>query len=184
MFPLSLPEYSELGSLLLNCPNFQTINSVGGWSRVLVLVSRPDTARRPLRPQLGLRCCSGHRGGRGVLLLGAILHHGVFSVAQTFMFIYISLSAFMCAQFNNSTCIIRLNSVKNTNFGLDNKKLFLMHWKIVFWVTDHFSVKWFFWKMPFSAWKTHFLDKIGLLTPAGVRRSGDVKELFLGGVFC
>ena len=28
--------------------------------------------------------------------------------------------------------IFRLNSVKNTNFRLDNKKLFLMHWKIVF----------------------------------------------------
>ena len=31
MFPLSLSEYSELRSLLLNCPNFQTIN-IGGWS--------------------------------------------------------------------------------------------------------------------------------------------------------
>ena len=28
--------------------------------------------------------------------------------------------------------ICRLNSMKNTNFGLDNKKLFLMHWKITF----------------------------------------------------
>ena len=28
--------------------------------------------------------------------------------------------------------IASLNSVKNTNFGLDNKKLFLMHWKITF----------------------------------------------------
>ena len=37
--------------------------------------------------------------------------------------------------------IIRLNSVKNTNFGLDNKKSFLMHPKIVFGVTDHFSIK-------------------------------------------
>ena len=97
MYPLSLSEYSELGSLLLNCPNFQTINSVGGWSRVLVLVSRPATARRPLRPQLGLHCCSGHRGGRGVLLRGAILHHGVFSVAQTFMFIYIYPFQLSCA---------------------------------------------------------------------------------------
>ena len=31
--------------------------------------------------------------------------------------------------------MIRLNSVKNTNFGLDNKKLFLTHWKTVIWVT-------------------------------------------------
>ena len=38
--------------------------------------------------------------------------------------------------------------------------------------------------MPFSARKKHFFDKNGLLTPGGARRSGDVKELFLGGVFC
>ena len=40
----------------------------------------------------------------------------------------------------------RLNSVKNTNFGVDDKKLFLMHWKTVFWVTEHFCRKWTFWK--------------------------------------
>ena len=37
--------------------------------------------------------------------------------------------------------ILRLNSVKNTNFGLDNKKSFLMHSKIVFGVTDHICIK-------------------------------------------
>ena len=39
------------------------------------------------------------------------------------------------------TDIYRLNSVKNTNFGLDNKKSFLTHSKIVFGVTDHFCIK-------------------------------------------
>ena len=54
-------------------------------------------------------------------------------------------------------CIIcRLNSVKNTNFGLDNKKLFLMHWKIVFWVTEHFCIKWTFWKNAFFCPKNAF----------------------------
>ena len=52
--------------------------------------------------------------------------------------------------------ITRLNSVKNTNFGLDNKNSFLMHWKMVFWVTDKFSIKWSFLKMPFSARKCIF----------------------------
>ena len=35
----------------------------------------------------------------------------------------------------------RLNSVKNTNFGLYNKKSFLTHPNIVFGVTDHFCIK-------------------------------------------
>ena len=35
----------------------------------------------------------------------------------------------------------RLNSVKNTNFGLDNKKSFLTHSKIVFGVTDNICIK-------------------------------------------
>ena len=43
---------------------------------------------------------------------------------------------------SNYTLIIpRLNSVKNTNFGLENKKSFLTHSKIVFGVTDHFCIK-------------------------------------------
>ena len=37
--------------------------------------------------------------------------------------------------------MVRLNSVKNTNFGLENKKSFLTHSKIVFGVTDHFCIK-------------------------------------------
>ena len=37
--------------------------------------------------------------------------------------------------------IIRLNSVKNTNFGLYNQTSFLMDSKIVFGVTDHFCIK-------------------------------------------
>ena len=52
--------------------------------------------------------------------------------------------------------ISRLNSVKNTNIGLDNKKIFLMHWKTVFWVTEHFSIKWTFWKNAFFCPKNAF----------------------------
>ena len=37
--------------------------------------------------------------------------------------------------------MFRLNSVRNTNFGLDNKKSFLMHSIIVFGVTDHICIK-------------------------------------------
>ena len=40
----------------------------------------------------------------------------------------------------------RLNLVKNINFGLDQKKIYLTHFKTVFWVTDHFCIKWTFWK--------------------------------------
>ena len=36
--------------------------------------------------------------------------------------------------------------VKNTNFFWDSKKLFLTYWKTVFWVTEHFCIKWTFWK--------------------------------------
>ena len=52
--------------------------------------------------------------------------------------------------------INRLNSVKNTNFRLDKKNFFLMQWKIIFWVTDHFSVKWSFWKNAFFCLKNSF----------------------------
>ena len=57
-----------------------------------------------------------------------------------------SLFIFMC----------RLNSVKNTNFGLDNKKSFLTHSKIVFGVTDNFCIKWTFWKNDFFCPKNAF----------------------------
>ena len=52
--------------------------------------------------------------------------------------------------------MVRLNSVKNTNFGLDNKKSFLMHSKIVFGVTDHICIKWTFWKNAFFCPKNAF----------------------------
>ena len=38
----------------------------------------------------------------------------------------------------------RLNLVKNTNFEWGNNQIFLTQWKIVFWVTDHFCIKWTF----------------------------------------
>ena len=51
--------------------------------------------------------------------------------------------------------ISRLNSVRNTNFGLDNKKPFLTHSKIVF-VTDNICIKWTFWKTDFFCPKNAF----------------------------
>ena len=42
--------------------------------------------------------------------------------------------------------ITRLRMVKNTNLFWDSKKLFLTFWKTVFWVTEHFCIKWTFWK--------------------------------------
>ena len=34
--------------------------------------------------------------------------------------------------------------MKNTNFEWGNNQIFLTQWKIVFWVTDHFCIKWTF----------------------------------------
>ena len=54
------------------------------------------------------------------------------------------------------TAIGRLNLVKNTNFWWDNKKMFLTHWKCDFRVTDHFCIKWTFWKIAFFCPKNAF----------------------------
>ena len=57
-------------------------------------------------------------------------------------------------------CImVRLNSLKNTNFRLYNKKSFLTHSKIVFGVTDHFCIKWTFWKNAFFCPKDAFFEQ-------------------------
>ena len=50
----------------------------------------------------------------------------------------------------------RLRMVKNINFFWDSKKLFLTHWKTVFWVTEHFCIKWTFWKNAFFCPKNAF----------------------------
>ena len=56
--------------------------------------------------------------------------------------------------------MLRLNSVKNTNFGLYNQTSFLMDSKIVFGVTDHFCIKSTFWKNAFFCPKNaFFLEK-------------------------
>ena len=66
--------------------------------------------------------------------------------------------------------MFRLNLVKNINFGLDQKKIFLTYWKTVFWVTEHFCIKWTFWKNAFfcpknaffwQKWQFHPLDHPG-----------------------
>ena len=53
-----------------------------------------------------------------------------------------------------------LNSVKNTNFGLYNKKSFLTHPNILFGVTDHFCIKWTLWKIAFLPKKCKKFPKV------------------------
>ena len=53
----------------------------------------------------------------------------------------------------------RLRMVKNINFFWDSKKLFLTHWKTVFWVTEHFCIKWTFWKNAFFCPKNAYFWK-------------------------
>ena len=55
-----------------------------------------------------------------------------------------------------ATDIARLRMVKNINFFWDSKKLFLTYWKTVFWVTEHFCIKWTFWKNVFFCPKNAF----------------------------
>ena len=54
------------------------------------------------------------------------------------------------------THMSRLNLVKNINFGLDQKNDFWTYWKTVFWVTEHFCIKWTFWKNAFFCPKNAF----------------------------
>ena len=54
-----------------------------------------------------------------------------------------------CSTLHSHCCMIRLNLVKNINFGLEHKFFLLTYWKIVFWVTEHFCIKWTFWKNAF-----------------------------------
>ena len=49
-----------------------------------------------------------------------------------------------------------LRMVKSINFFWDSKKLFLTHWKTVFWATEQFCIKWTFWKNAFSCPKNAF----------------------------
>ena len=69
--------------------------------------------------------------------------------------------------------------MKNTNFGWDNKKLFLIHWKSVFLVTDKFFKKWTFPKIAiFCPKNAFFFDKIDKFTPWTAWDSAGVKEYF------
>ena len=69
----------------------------------------------------------------------------------------------------------RLRMVKNINFFWDSKKIFLTYWKTVFWVTEHFCIKWTFWKNAFFCPKNAFFWKKWQFDPL---HSADVKELF------
>ena len=74
----------------------------------------------------------------------------------------------------------RLNSVKITNFGLENKKSFLTYSKIVFGVTDHVCIKWTFWKNALFCSKNAFLKKMAIGPPAQRQCQG---TFFSGGNF-
>ena len=75
--------------------------------------------------------------------------------------------------------MVRFNSAKNITFFWDNKKIFLPYWKTVFWVTEHFCIKWTFWKnVIFCPKNAFFFDKNGNLTPCPAQPRAEVKELF------
>ena len=74
------------------------------------------------------------------------------------------------ASMGDITDITRLRMVKNTNLFWDSKKLFFIFWKTVYWVTEHFCIKWTFWKnvifCPKNAffgqkWQFDTLDSMG-----------------------
>ena len=62
----------------------------------------------------------------------------------------------METNFVSSSIIFRSRMVKNINFFCASKKLFLINWKTVFWVTEHFCIKWSFWKNAFFCPKNAF----------------------------
>ena len=89
-----------------------------------------------------------------------------------------------CAQWQWPSTMYRLNSVKNTNFGLDNNKLILMHWKIVFWVNDHFCIKWTFFKNAVFCPKNAFYWKKWQLDLRWSTLERQCQGTFFQGVFC
>ena len=80
--------------------------------------------------------------------------------------------------------IHRLRMVKNTNFFWDSKKICLTYWKTVFWIPEHFCIKWMFWKNGFFCPKNAFFWqkwKFDHLLRAAPRRSQGT--FFSGGNF-
>ena len=74
--------------------------------------------------------------------------------------------------------ICRLNSVKNINFGLDQKKYFWHTEELYFGSLNIFVYNELFEKTPFSDRKMHFFDKNVNLTTCSAQLSADVKEFF------
>ena len=72
----------------------------------------------------------------------------------------------------------RLRMVKNINFFWDRKKIFLTHWKTVFRATEHFCIKWTFWKNAFLCPKNAFFCQKWQFDPLACAARADVKELF------
>ena len=77
--------------------------------------------------------------------------------------------------------IVRLRMVKNINFFSDSKKLFLTHWKTVFWVTEHFCIKWTFWKNAFFCPKNAFFWKKWQFDPLHSAAQHQCQGTFFGG---
>ena len=75
----------------------------------------------------------------------------------------------------------RLRMVKNINFSWDRKKLFLKHWKTVFWVTEHICIKWTFWKNAFFCPKNAFFWQKWPVDPRRSAAERRCQGTFFGG---
>ena len=73
--------------------------------------------------------------------------------------------------------------MKNTNFGWDNKKIILTHWKTLFWVTDKFCIKWTFWKNAFFCPKNAFFWRKWQFNPLASAGQQRFQETFFPMVF-
>ena len=74
--------------------------------------------------------------------------------------------------------------VKNTNFFWDSNKLFLTYWKTVFWVTEHFCIKWTFWKNVIFCLKNAFFGQKWQFDPLLSEAQRRCQWIFfLGGIF-
>ena len=71
--------------------------------------------------------------------------------------------------------------MKNINFFGDSKKLFLTHWKTVFWVTEQFCIKWTFWKNAFFCPKNAFFWQKWPVDPRRSAAERQCQGTFFGG---
>ena len=98
--------------------------------------------------------------------------------------LYCGLSRQELPTYEKLISISRLRMVKNIIFFWDRKKIFFTHWKTVFRVTEHFCIKWTFWKNAFFCpknaffWKKWQFEPLHRTAPRRCQRT-----FFLGGNF-